>query len=125
MFRWSNTKWMVFASGYAIANVTATWANSNPERSGVAKVKWRPALGSTAQKTLAVPQRSYSLSRRASRPGAAGEVGRTIGVQGDRLFIQTDYRLLRVIGPLVYLQNVFHLGDIIVIQVGHHPHFFP
>ncbi len=48
-----------------------------PERSGVAKVKWRPALGSTAQKTLAIPQRSYSLSCRASRPGIAGEAGRT------------------------------------------------
>src|SRR6266853_748147 len=45
--------------------------------SGVGNVKWRPALGSTAQKTLAVPQRSYSLSRLASRPGTAGEAGRT------------------------------------------------
>ncbi len=36
----------------------------------------RPAFGSTAQKTLAVPRRSYSLSRLASRPGTAGEVGR-------------------------------------------------
>src|SRR6266849_2808704 len=68
---------MVWASGYANAKVTTTWANSKPERSGVAKVKWRPALGSSAQKTLAVPQRSYSLSRRASRPGTAGEAGRT------------------------------------------------
>jgi hypothetical protein len=32
---------------------------------------------STAQKTLAVPQRSHSLSRLAWRPGAAGEAGRT------------------------------------------------
>ena len=39
MFRLSITKWMVFASGYAMASVTATWANSKPERSGVAKVK--------------------------------------------------------------------------------------
>jgi len=53
------------------------FANSKPERSGVAKVKWRPAFGSTAQKTLAVPLRLYSLSRRASRPGLAGEEGRT------------------------------------------------
>ena len=59
-------------------------ANSNAERSGVGKVKCRPALGSTAKKTLAVPRRSYSLSRLASRPGAAGEAGRRFGMQGDR-----------------------------------------
>src|SRR6266478_6159933 len=60
-----------------MAKWNATCANSNAERSGVGNVKCRPALGSTAQKTLAVPQRSYSLSRRASRPGTAGEAGRT------------------------------------------------
>src|ERR1700684_927518 len=54
-----------------------TWANSTAERSGGGNVKCRPAFGSTAQKTLAVPQRSYSLSRLASRPGFAAEAGRT------------------------------------------------
>src|SRR5215510_11334018 len=77
MLRLSITKWMVVASGYASANSTVTRANWKPERSGVGKVKCRPAFGSTAQKTLAVPRRSYSLSRRASRPGAAGDAGRT------------------------------------------------
>src|ERR1700730_17778968 len=43
-----------------------------PVRSGVGNVKCRPVFGSTAQKTLAVPQRSYSLSCLASRPGMAG-----------------------------------------------------
>jgi hypothetical protein len=32
-------------------------ANSGPERSGVAKLKCLPALGSTAEKMLAVPHR--------------------------------------------------------------------
>src|ERR1017187_1159062 len=76
MFRLSSTRWIVSASGYAIATATATRANSKPERSGVAKVKWRLAFRSTAHKTFAVPRRSYSLSRRASRPGTAGEAGR-------------------------------------------------
>src|ERR1039457_5422284 len=67
---------MVFAAGYCIARWQATWANSKADRSGVGNVKCCPAFGSTAQKTLAVPRRSYSLSRRASRPGAAGEAGR-------------------------------------------------
>src|ERR1017187_3059886 len=68
---------MVFASGYCIARWQATRANSKADRSGVGNVKCRAAFGSTAQKTLAVPHRSYSLSRRASRPGSAGEEGRT------------------------------------------------
>src|SRR5690348_13487396 len=125
MLRLSITKWMVFASGYADAKVTATWANSKPERSGVAKVKCRPAFGSTAQKTLAVPHPLYfvilacfpSWHRRRAWPH--------IGVQSDRFLIQTNYRLFGVIGPLVDLQDVFHLGDVVVIEVGHYPHFFP
>src|SRR5450631_2762395 len=76
MFKLSITRWMVAASGYWRANSKATCANSTAERSGVGNVKCRPAFGSTAQKTSAVPQRSYSLSRLASRPGAAGEAGR-------------------------------------------------
>src|SRR5215470_5685795 len=68
---------MVFTSGYCIAKLKATRANSKADRLGVGKGKCRPVFGSTAQKTLAVPHRSYSLSRRASRPGCAGETGRT------------------------------------------------
>src|SRR5438876_282146 len=47
---------MVLAAGYCIARLQANRANSKADRSQVGKVKWRPALGSTAQKTLAVPQ---------------------------------------------------------------------
>ena len=54
-----STKWMVLTSTYSMAIWKASWANSKAERSGVAKVKWPSALGSTAQKTLAVPRRSY------------------------------------------------------------------
>src|SRR5437763_14266300 len=110
MFRLSSTKWIVFASGYAIANVTATRANSKPERSGVAKVKWRPAFGSTAQKTLAVPRRSYSLSRRASRPGIAGEAGRRSACRVIGFSSTQITGLLPVIRPFVHLQDVFHFG---------------
>src|SRR5215469_7158047 len=124
MFRLSNTKWMVFASVYANAKVTATWANSKPERSGVAKVKCRPAFGSTAQKTLAAAAFVFVIPARF--PAWSCRRGWShIGVQGDGLLIQTDDRLLRVIRPLIDFQNVFHLGDVVVIQLGHHPHFFP
>jgi hypothetical protein len=33
--------------------------------------------------------------------------------------------LLRVVGPFVDLQDVFQLGDIVVIEVGHTHIFFP
>ena len=71
------TKWIVRALGTATIRSTGHLANSDPDRSGVARVKCRPAFGSTAQKTLAVPHRLYSLSRRAISPGLAGEAGRT------------------------------------------------
>src|SRR5215471_17678306 len=109
---------MVLASGYASAKETATWANSKPERSGVAKVKCRPAFGSTAQKTLAVPQRSYSLSRRASRPGAAGEAGRTSACSVIGFSSRQTTGCCGSWGRS-YISS-FHLGDVVVIQVGHH-----
>jgi len=49
-----------------------SFGDSGPERSGVAKRKCLPALGSTAEKTLAVPHLLYSLSRLATLPGATG-----------------------------------------------------
>jgi hypothetical protein len=51
-------------------------------------------LGLDGQKTLGVPQRWYSLSRRASRPGAAGVVGRTSACSVTWLLVSTDHRLL-------------------------------
>src|SRR4051812_13956360 len=52
-------------------------ANRGEERLIVTLVKCRPALGSTPQNTFAVPRRSYSLSRRATRPGFMATGGRT------------------------------------------------
>ena len=50
--------------------------------------------------------------------------GSHIGVQGQRLLIYTDYGLLRVIRPFVHFQDLLHLADVGLIEVGHHPHFF-
>jgi hypothetical protein len=48
----------------------STGAGSAAERSGVGNVKGFPALGSTAQKTLALPERLYSLARLATLSGS-------------------------------------------------------
>ena len=61
----------------AAAGMPASSRTPAAERFGVAQVKCRPACGSTTAKTLAVPQRCYSLSRLAVWPGAAGRGGRT------------------------------------------------
>ena len=74
-------------------------------------------IGGPAALIFVIPSRFPSWHRRRGGPH--------VGVQGDRLLIQADHRLLRVIRPFVHLQDVFHLGDIVVIEVGHHPHFFP
>src|SRR5260370_11043382 len=102
-----------------------TRANSGAERSGVGKVKWLPALGSTATKTLAVPQRLYSLSRLPTWPGRAGRGTPQIRMERDRLFVQANHRLGGTIGLLINCQNVFHLAEVLGVQIGDTPHFFP
>ena len=74
-------------------------------------------VGGPAALVFVVPSGFPSWHGRRGRPH--------IGVQSDRLLIQADHWFLRVIRPFVHLQNVFHLGDVVIIQVGDHPHFFP
>jgi hypothetical protein len=50
-------------AGYAATTRRTTRAKCAAERSGVARVKWRPTFGSTTANTFAVPQRRYSLFR--------------------------------------------------------------
>src|SRR4029453_14061898 len=65
-------------------------------------------VGGSAAFVLVVPARFPALRCRRRRPH--------ISVQGDRLLIQADYRLLLVVGPLIYFEDVFHLGDVVLIQ---------
>src|SRR5712691_8267504 len=102
-----------------------TRASSGAERSGVGKVKCLPALGSTAQKTFAVPQRLYSSSRLATWPGRAGRGLPQIRMERDRLFVQANHRLGGTIGLLIDCQNVFHLAEVFGVEGGDAPHFFP
>src|SRR5713101_8924538 len=74
-------------------------------------------IGGPAPLIFVVPSRLSSWNRWRSGP--------QVGVQSDRLLVYAEHRLLRVIRPFVHLQDVFHLGDILIIQVGYHPHFFP
>jgi hypothetical protein len=40
-------------------------------------------------------------------------------VQGDRLLIEADYGLPRIIRPLIDFQDVLHFGDIVFIEFRH------
>ena len=62
------------------------------------------------------PVRSYSLSRRASRPGSSRRGRADIGMQRDRLFIRAHHRFGGIVRSFVRLQHVFHLGDVLIIQ---------
>ena len=62
-------------------------------------------------------------SRLPPRLGRRG--GTNIGMQSDRLLVQAEHRLLGIVWLFVRLQHVLHLGDIVIIEIGHHPHFFP
>ena len=48
-----------------------------------------------------------------------------IGVQGDGFFVQTKHWLGRFVRLLIDAQNVFHLADVVGVEFGDAPHFFP
>src|SRR5436309_2223608 len=96
MLRLSMTRWIVSASGYWSANWQTTCANSNPERSGVAKVKWRPALGSTAQKTLARATTLVFAIVSCLPPWLGWRRWADVGVKGNWLLIQAHHGRLGV-----------------------------
>src|SRR6266852_4745291 len=45
-------------------------------------------------------------------------------MQRDRLLVQAEHRLLGIVWLFIRLQHVLHLGDIVLIEIGHHPTFF-
>ena len=51
--------------------------------------------------------------------------GTDIGVERDRLLVQADHGLLGIVWLFIRFQYVLHLGDVVFIEVGHTPHFFP
>src|SRR5262245_60246340 len=60
-----------------------------------------------------------SSSTNAACLGRVQRGGTNVSVQGDRLLVQTDVWLF------IRLQHVLHLGDVVFVEIGHHPHFFP
>ena len=66
---------------------------------------------------LAVPTRLAARLGRRRRTN--------VGMQRDRLLVETDHRLRRIVGPFVRFQHVFHAGDVGFIELRHAPHFFP
>ena len=58
-------------------------------------------------------------------PRSGRRSGTDIRMQCHRFLVQADYRLLGIVGLLIHLQHVLHLGDVVFIEVGHAPHFFP
>jgi len=48
-----------------------------------------------------------------------------IVAQTNQLFIETDHWFGAAVRLLVQCQNIFHPGDVFLIQLGHARHFFP
>jgi hypothetical protein len=61
--------------------------------------------------------------RFAPRFGGRGRAN--LGMQRDRLLVQAHHWFGWIVRCFVSLQHVFHLGDVLVIEFGHAPHFFP
>src|ERR1022692_2296829 len=92
--------------------VARTFANSAAERRGVGNVKCLPARGSTAQNTLAVPLRLYSLSRFGDDTRTNRLWWTDFAMERNRFLIKTHHRFLRIMGLLVQFQHVFHARQI-------------
>lgn len=58
-------------------------------------------------------------------PWQCGRGRPNIGMQRNWLFIQTNYGLFWIVASFIRLQNILHFDDIVLIEVGHAPHFFP
>ncbi len=57
--------------------------------------------------------------------GGSGNRRSNVRVQRDRLLVQADHRFSRRVGFFIGGQNVFHLFDVLRVQLRHAPHFFP
>ena len=71
---------------------------------------------------------STSASRAATAPprGTSPPTpARRLGMERDRLLIQTDDGLGLIVGLLIHLQNVFHFADVLGVELRNAPHFFP
>jgi hypothetical protein len=63
---------------------------------------------------------SASFSARYSRPRRPD-----VGMEGHWFLVQTNYWLGRIRRALIDFQHVFHLLDVLIVEVGDAPHFFP
>ena len=116
---------MVLASGYARAkrdgNLSELKARTIRRGEGEMTTRFRlyraENIGRAATFVFVI------ASRFPPRFGRRG--GPDIGVQRDRLLVQADHRFLGIVGLFIRLQHVLHLGDVVFIEVGHAPHFFP
>src|SRR5262249_22985253 len=74
-------------------------------------------IGRAATLVLVIPPRFP--------PWYGWESGPNMGMRGHRFFVQTNYRFGWIVWSFIGLQHVLHLGDVLFIDFGHAPHFFP
>ena len=61
-------------------------------------------IGCAASFVFVVPSGFPTGHGRRSRPD--------IGMQGNRLFVQADNRLLRIVGTFIHFKHVLHIRDV-------------
>ena len=74
-------------------------------------------IGRPATLIFVIPPRLASWRRRRGGPH--------VRMQGNGLLVSADHRWRWIVRPFVYFQHVFHLGDVVIVEIRHHPHFFP
>jgi hypothetical protein len=116
---------MVLASGYARANSAMDLSEFKPRtiRCGKGEMAACLRLYSTENIRRTAALVFVIASRFPSR--LSGGEGTNLCMQRNRFLIQTHYWLLKIVWPFIRLQGVLHIGNVVFIEVGDTPHFFP
>jgi hypothetical protein len=108
-----------------MATSKVTCANSNAERSGVGKGEVSARFGLYRTENIGRTAAFVFVIAPGFPTGDGRRGGADIGMQSDRLLVQTHHRLFGIEWLFIYSQDVFHFADVGLIEFGHAPHFFP
>ncbi len=95
------------------------WKSRGPQREVTARLGLDRAEDIRGSATFVFAVVTRLATRRGERPRT------NVGVEGDRLFVEANNRMRRIIRLFVGFEHIFHARDVSFIELGHAPHFFP
>jgi hypothetical protein len=102
-----------------------TRASSGAERSGVGKVKLPACFRFYGTEHVSRPTAFVFVVPFSDLAGADWKRWTQIAMQRDWLLIQANHGRNGIVRFLIDRQHVFHLAQVLGVQIGDAPHFFP